>query len=378
MSKYVINPQFELNTPKKYVTYEIMHMDRTVAAVSTLGQVKILDEQFMPYDIYLEESNGFDALINNLANFYHWCASRVLSLDRTYAKEIMNSLGVSQAVTDQDRAQISLSYHCVSLNDVYWVRTEGEAVTFAELNLYDNPLNEAIIPLPVKGKHLTVTNKELAPDLSTKGCFPKAWIRKGNEFRLLKDGGEEVVRRELLASKICQCFDVPQVAYEEYFYDGEVVTQSIIVTSKRYSMVSKMAYDVYAINNDLDTIEECIRLDPIVYYGMNILDYLVGNTDRHPENWGFLIDNATNQPVSLYPLMDFNMSFQAYDKLEGANCQTTGSRRLTQREAAIEAVKAIGLRQIRDVDLAIFDGMDQAREMFQLRLAELKKYTKAN
>lgn len=377
MSKYVINPQFELNTPKKHVTYEIMHMDRTVAAVSTQGQVKLLDEQFMPYDIYLEESNDFDVRVNNLANFYHWCASRVLSLDRTYAKEIMNSLGVSQAITDQDRAQISLSYHCVSLNDVYWVRTEGEAVTFAELNLYDNPLNEALIPLPLKGKHLTVTNQELAPDLSTKGCFPKAWIRIGTEFRLLKDGGEDIVRRELLASKICQCFDIPQVAYEEYFYDGEMVTQSTIVTSKRYSMVSKMAYDVYAINNDLDTIEECIRLDPIVYYGMNILDYLVGNTDRHPENWGFLIDNETNRPVSLYPLMDFNMSFQTYETLDGANCQTVDSRRLTQREAAIEAVQTIGLRQIRDIDMAIFDGMEQEREMFQLRLAELKKYERA-
>ena len=376
MSKYVVNPRFELNTPKKSITYEIMHMDKVVATISTLGQAKILNEQFMPYDMYLEESNDFDDLGNNRANFYYWCASRVLSLDRTYAKEIMNSLGVSQAVTDQDRAQISLSYHCVSLNDVYWVRIVGEQVTFAELNLYDNPLNEAIIPLPLKGKHLTVTNKELAPDLSTKGCFPKAWIRSGTEFRLLKDGGEDVVRRELVASKICQCFDIPQVTYEEYFYDGEVVTQSTIVTSKRYSMVSKMAYDVYAINNDLDTIEECIRLDPIVYYGMNILDYLVGNTDRHPENWGFLIDNEINRPVSLYPLMDFNMSFQTYDTLDGANCQTVGSRRLTQREAAIEAVRTIGLRQIRDVDMTIFDGMDREREMFQLRLAELKKYAR--
>lgn len=378
MSKYVVNPRFELNTSKKTITYEIMHMDKAVATVSALGQARILNEQFMPYDMYLEESSDFDDLVNNLANFYHWCASRVLSLDRTYAKEIMNSLGVSQAVTDQDRAQISLSYHCVSLTDVYWVRTVGEAVTFAELNLYDHHLNEAIIPLPLKGKNLTVTNRELAPDLSTKGCFPKAWIRTGTEFRLLKDGGEEAVRRELTASKICQCFDVPQVVYEEYFYDGEVVSQSIIVTSKKYSMVSKMAYDIYAVNNDLDTIEECIRLDPIVYYGMNILDYLVGNTDRHPENWGFLVDNETNWPVSLYPLMDFNMSFQTYDKLDGANCQTVGSRKLTQREAAVEAVRAIGLRQIREIDLSIFDGMDQEREMFLRRLAELRKCAGAN
>ena len=374
MSNYILNPRFELNTPKKSITYEIMHMDNVVASVSTLGQAKILNGQFMPYDMYLEESTDFDELVNNLANFYYWCASRVLSLDRTYAKEIMNSLGVSQAVTDQDRAQISLSYHCVSLNDVYWVRTAGEKVTFAELNLYDNPLNEAIIPLPLKGKHLTVTNKELAPDLSTKGCFPKAWIRSSTEFRLLKDGGEKVVRRELLASKICRYFDIPQVKYEEYCYDGEIVSQSTIVTSKRYSMVSKMAYDVYAVNNDLDTVEECIRLDPISYYGMNILDYLVGNTDRHPENWGFLVDNSTNVPVSLYPIMDFNMSFQTYDNLDGANCQTVGSRKMTQREAAVEAVQAIGLRQLCEVDLSVFEDMNQEREMFMLRLAELKKY----
>ena len=376
MSNGITSSQFEQNTSKKSVTYEIMHMEKLVATVSTLGKAKIYNAQFMPYDIYLEESNEIDDLINNLANFYHWCASRVLSLDRTYAKEILNSLGVSQAVTDKDRAQISLSYHCVSLNDVHWVRTEDENVTFAELNLYDNPLNEAIIPLPLKGKHLTVTNKELAPDLSTKGCFPKAWIRNGTEFCLLKDGGEKVVRRELHASKICQCFDIPQVTYEEYFYDGEVVSRSTIVTSKELSMVSKMAYDIYAVNHDLDTIEECIRLDPIVYYGMNILDYLVGNTDRHQENWGFLIDNTTNQPISLYPLMDFNMSFQTYDKLDGANCLTVGSRKLSQREAAIEAVKAIGLRQICDVDMSIFEGMEQEREMFQLRFAELKKYAK--
>lgn len=377
MSGYGLNWQPEGNTAKRTIVYEIMHMEQVVATVSTLGQTKIFNEQFLPYDIYLEESNEFEDLINNLANFYHWCASRVLSLDRTYAKEIMNSLGVSQAVTDRDRAQISLSYHCVTLNDVYWVRTMGEDVSFADINLYDNPLNEAIIPLPLKGRHLTVTNQELAPDLSTKGCFPKAWIRMGKKFCLLKDGGEEVVRRELLASRICKCFDIPQVAYEEYFYDGEIVTQSVIVTSKKYSMVSKMAYDVYAINHDLDTIEECVRLDPITYYGMNIFDYLVGNTDRHPENWGFLIDNATNQPISLYPIMDFNMSFQAYDTLEGANCQTVGSRKLSQREAAIEAVQAIGLRQIRDIDMEIFEGKDREKEMFLLRYEELQKYVKA-
>ena len=359
-------------------TYELMHMEKIVAIIQMNGKVEIRDAKFMPYDLYLEEDddNDIDVLINNVINFNHWCASRVLSLDRKYAKELLNSIGAAQAVTDKDRANISLSYHCVSLTDVFWVRILGEEVTFEELNLYDNPLNDAIVELSLKGRQMTVTNHELAPDLSTKGCFPKAWIRGENGFKLLKDGAEEAVRRELLASEICQCFDIKQVTYREHVYEGEVVSESEIITSKEYSMVSKMAFDVYACNNDLDTIEVCKKVDPETYYGMNILDYLTGNTDRHPENWGFLVDNHTNKYVSLYPIMDFNQCFLAYDNIEGANCQTVLPKKMTQREAAIETVKCIGLRQIREIDMSKFGDMTKEAEMFQLRLTELKKYVR--
>lgn len=364
----------------KVVNYEIMHMDKVVVKFSTNGKSKIYDEKFMPYDLYLDEDDedDIDVLINNIMNFNHWCASRVLSLDRKYAKELLNSIGVSQATTDLERAKISLLYHCVSLTDVYWVRQWGEEITFAEINLYDKSLNDAIVELSLKGRQMTVTNQELvtelAQDLSTKGCFPKAWIRGEKGFKLLKDGGKDAVRRELLASEICQCFNIKQVTYREAFYDDEVVSESDIITSKGYSMVSKMAFDIYACNHDLDTLEVCKEIDPDTYYGMNILDYLTGNTDRHPENWGFLVDNSSNEYISLYPLMDFNQCFLSYDNLEGAGCQTVLPEHLTQREAAIEAVKHIGLRQIREMDMSKFGDMKKEAEMFLLRLNELQKY----
>lgn len=171
----------QYRTANKEQEYEIMHMDRLVAKISGTGLAQIFSEVFMPYDLYLEEADDIDTRINNLNNFYHWCASRVLSLDRKYAKEILNSIGAAQAVTDRDRAAIALSYRCVSLTDVFWVRSEGEEKSFSEINLYDNPLNEAIVEISLRGKQMTVTNEELAPDLSTKGCFPKAWIRRKNQ-----------------------------------------------------------------------------------------------------------------------------------------------------------------------------------------------------
>lgn len=359
--------------------HEVMHKDKVVARISARGEAEICDPQFMPYDLYLEEGGDFDTIFNNANEFQHWCASRVLSLDRTHAKAILNTIGASQNPTDRDRASIALSCRCVSLTDVHWVREFGEDVTFAQINLYDNSLNEAIVELSLRGKSLTVTNQELvtardlAPDLSTKGLFPKAWIRRGGTFLLLKDGGPDSVRRELLASQICQCFDIPQVVYQAGEYDGEPVTQSQIITSKDRSIIPMRAFEVYAVNHDLDPIEAAIRLDPVTYYGMNLLDYLTGNTDRHRENWGVLVDNDTNRPVSLYPLMDFNQCFLAYDRLDGANCLTAGSRTLTQREAAMEAVRAIGLRQRREVDLSIFGDLEQEAQMFRQRLAALRR-----
>lgn len=375
---FVLNSNPDSPKRKQVEKYEIMHMEKIIAKVSTSGDVRIYQEQFMPYDLYLEEIEmpDIDVQINNLNNFYHWCASRVLSLDRAYAKEILNSIGVAQAVTDKERAKISMSYHCVSLTDVYWVKKEEEIITFSELNLYDNPLNEAIVELSLKGRQMTVTNRELAPDLSTKGCFPKVWIRTEEGFKLLKDGGADEVRKELLASKICQCFEFKQVVYNEYYYDGEMVTESKIISSKEYSMVSKMAFDIYAVNHDLDTLEVCREIDRDSYYGMNILDYLTGNTDRHPENWGFYVDNNTNKYISLYPLMDFNQCFGSYDTIDGANCQTVLPRKMTQKEAAIEAVKVVGLRQIAEVDMKWFDEMEHVKEMFLKRLNILKEVEK--
>ena len=74
---------------------------------------------------------------------------------------------------------------------------------------------------------------------------------------------------------------------------------------------------------------------------MNIVDYLVGNTDRHWGNWGVFVRNSNNKPVCLHPLMDFNQAFRAYNSLDGANCQTCFHKHLTQKAAALQAVKAV-------------------------------------
>lgn len=353
-------------------TYIIMHMDRETAELDGTGHCKIYDQSFLPYNLYLEEAEDIDTLINNITNFYYWCATRVLTLDRTYAKEILNSIGMRQAVTDRDRAEIALTYRCASLTDVFWVKSKNESITFCEINLYENHLDGTFIDVALRGRQYTVENKYLARDLSTNGCFPKAWQRTGRGFRLLKDGGNQAVDRELLASQISRCFHVSQVFYEEDYFDGEKVAASENMTSKEYSIASMEAFEIYCRNHDQDVKAYILNLDKHNYYMMNIIDYLIGNTDRHWGNWGVFVDNSNNKPICLHKLMDFNQAFHSYDTLEGANCQTAFGVKMTQKEAAAEAVKRIGLNQTKDVEEKVFGRLPQYFEMFGKRLELLK------
>ena len=69
--------------------FDVMHKDRRVARIYESGKCRIYFPSFMPYNLYLEEGEDTDTCVNNLSNFYYWCASRVLTLDRKYAKEII-------------------------------------------------------------------------------------------------------------------------------------------------------------------------------------------------------------------------------------------------------------------------------------------------
>ncbi|MBQ2738447.1 MAG: hypothetical protein IJF38_07125 [Clostridia bacterium] len=357
--------------------YDIMHKDRRVARIYESGRCKVYYTTFMPYNLYLEEGSDTDVLVNNLSNFYYWCASRILTLDRKYAKEILNAIGAIQAYTDRDRAAIAISYRALSLMDVYWVRARGDKKRFSEVSLYNHSLSTAFVDVTLRGRNLTlenatlITTQDQAGDIGTPGVAPKAWIRQNGEFYLLKDGDERDVYAEILASKIIDCFDIEHVSYEESEFDGTRVSKCRIITSESIGIVSSEFIEVYCINHGKNKTRFILEKDAYSYYMMNIIDYLIGNVDRHWGNWGFLVDNRTNRIKKLYPLMDFNKAFLSYETAEGALCQTTEQRQ-SQRQAAIDAVRKIGLNQLKDVERCWFDD-EKVADMFFKRLSILKQ-----
>ena len=367
---------------KGWKFFDIMHKDRRVARIYENGKCTINYRSFMPYNLYLETEDDVDTRVQNLTNFYSWCSSRVLTLDRKHAKEIMNNIGAVQSPTDRERAMIAISYRALSLMDVFWVRTKDDKKTFSEISLYNHSLSDAFVDVSLRGKNLTLANAELiseqdpAADVGTPGVAPKAWIRRNGEFYLLKDGHERDVDAELLASKIIDCFHVDHVSYEESEFHETRVSKCRIITSEEQSIVPIEFIEFYCVNHDKDRTEFILKKDSYSYYMMNIIDYLIGNTDRHWGNWGFWVDNKNNKLLHLHPLMDYNKAFLSYENLSGARCHATDGKQ-SQQEAAEEAVRNIGLNQIREVDPSWFDN-EKIKEMFFQRLDFLKSVEKEN
>ena len=164
------------------MTYQILHKETPVAQIDTQGHCHIFSKKFMPYNFYLEETNNDP--INNLSNFYFWCANRILPANRQHRDVILKSLNL----TSKEPAQIALLCHCLSLTDVYWVRTSNESIAFQDINLYDNHAENSLIDASLLGKQITMPSLKALKDLSTDGRFPKAWLNN----TLLK-GGNPIV-----------------------------------------------------------------------------------------------------------------------------------------------------------------------------------------
>jgi len=81
----------------------IMYQDRALCDIDPdNGSVRI--GEGLPLNLYLEEGDSLDTRINNLANFQHWCATRTLTLDRVYAKAILNACAL-RAGPNRQRAR---------------------------------------------------------------------------------------------------------------------------------------------------------------------------------------------------------------------------------------------------------------------------------
>lgn len=194
----------------------------------------------------------------------------------------------------------------------YWVVEEGYEGSFEKVNLYDNPLSQVLAAIAFTGYGSSVRSSlASSPEFTTNGMLPKCWRRIDGKILLFKGGtsgasntGNEPYS-EFYAAQIAKAMGIEAIPYGLSKWKGNLCSTCELFTSKDYSflpvgrLVTRGGMEaVKAYYRELGPQYEKALRDMIVF------DAIVCNTDRHFGNFGFLVDNRTNQIVAPAPLFD--------------------------------------------------------------------------
>lgn len=280
--------------------------------------VEEINSNLLPYSLreQIRKSSNMRDILHNVQIVKEWLAQRVLSLSRSNAKQLYAMFQIPQRQDLETRLQVCLNCKGVSIIDSYWVK-ENETDRFSDVNIRVNSFKE-ILDVALYGYNPTITMNMICPDLTTQGLFRKAWIRDENELYLLKSDNTTnniSTKMEVLASKILDCFNnkISCVSYSGRIRNtasGKIyVDKCKNFVDERYSFVEAWELLEYARNNGISYIDYFNQFEHSP--DIAVLDYILVNTDRHLQNYGYLMNNKNGNIIGLAPLFDFNCALIA-------------------------------------------------------------------
>lgn len=241
---------------------------------------------------------------------------RVLSKTRGNYQQILDAAGL------QGNDLLGILDVCkgLSVNDSYWL-DDGSGLTFDEINLYDNQLDETLAIVAYTGHTSSQRHRlGLSTEWTTDGQFPKAWRRIGDGLFLYKAGSDGAANAgtepysEYLAAQVAEAMGLSHVPYELKMWKGKLASVCPLLNSKETSFVSfsnAMQEGMFPANLALAESFSAEALEDL--RSMLVFDALICNRDRHAGNYGMLRDNATGRFLRVAPLFDHNLSLFAGD-----------------------------------------------------------------
>lgn len=298
------------------MNYELRHFDTPLLRFSATDdssrpQVEILwfdEKQLSPLPLDL-------ALTSE--SLTKWLLHRTIPKNRAYVHNFLSKCGLS---LNRPMGIIRVSKG-LSLNDCYWVVEEGFEGLFRQYNLYDNRFSQVLAWVAFTGYGSSSVRTSLAscPEFTTNGMLPKCWRRENGKIKLYKGGtagaanlGNEPYS-EYYAAQVAAALGVAAVPYGLSRWKGELCSTCELFTSKRYAFlpVGRVVPSggMEAVAAYYDRLGGAYRR---ALHDMLMLDAVICNTDRHFGNFGFLIDNETNQIAAPAPLFDHGNSLFNY------------------------------------------------------------------
>ena len=243
-----------------------------------------------------------------------WLRHRTSPANRAYAQNFLSKNGLSE----NDFIGILQICKGLSLTDCYWVTYPNDQKTFAEVNLFDNRFSQVLSQIAFTGYGSSPASKfRSSPEFTTNGMLPKAWRRKEGKVLLYKGGTSGLANTgkepysEFYAAQVAEAMGIPHVTYGLSKWKGQLCSTCELFTSKDISFVpASTLIRTSRISQIIDWFDDHGWKNDLA--DMLVLDAIIRNTDRHLGNFGFLVDNHTNQLLRPAPIFDNGLSLYCY------------------------------------------------------------------
>ena len=299
-------------------TYYLKHKDTTLITFKYLteglskGNIEIIN-------INNEKRNYLPYTLKDLDNdsLQYWLSNRSIPKNRTFVKEILQSLNLEE----HDTRGILDVTKGLSLNDVYWICPAYEQnIKFNDINLYENDFSEILSLIAFTGVETKINKLISSPELSTNGMLPKCWRRIQNDTYLYKGGTKGYANSgkepyfEYYLSQIASKMELNHVDYELVKWKGIVASSCKNFTDINHSYVP-IGYVV--TKGGISAVNDYIKALPNTNIYKKFQDYilfssLIINNDSHYGNFGFLVNNDTNEIEDFAPIFDNGGSIFSY------------------------------------------------------------------
>lgn len=270
----------------KHRDAEVLRFDWLEPEGVRIVSVNEAARRFLPLDLHGEATDE---------GLWRWLKHRAVPKQRAYIDQFLAQLGIRNGDL---RGIIGFS-RGLSLNDVHWVVADDDHSAWEAVNLYDNPFSETLAYMAFTGGDGTVEMGSTSPELTTNGMLAKCWRRLNGTPILFKSGTEGAANSgfepysEFYTAQIAEALDLNHVPYGLAKFKGRLCSTCPAFTSNRYGYLSAGRY----------TTREAALADSR-FADIFFFDAIICNPDRHLGNFGYLVDNDTNEIVGAAPIFD--------------------------------------------------------------------------
>ena len=300
--------------------YTFCHKDIPVLNFNIAGDeisdvLDVINEKNLPVGMF----NEYNKDLSLKQQFRTWWRNRSIPSSRQNLRDALELLG---GITTE---QLVTKSYALSLSDQYWAKPADSNLKWSDVNFFENDFSEDV------GKALfgildvqNISSLSLiSPDNTSDGWLKKKWIIDNGERILLKGGSGESQQEpfnEVLAAEVCKRLGIPHVEYSIVENDGRYYSACKDFITPDTELISAWhVKNVLKKSNNDSEYKHLLKCCKALRMNNNkqiekqicqmlVVDFIVANSDRHFNNFGFVRNADTLLLIVLSPVYDTGTS----------------------------------------------------------------------